>query len=107
MSGRLLAFMKKAECIAICREHGLPAQFAKPGVADAFAGPATPSLKVRRASGRQRFLKILGQPRVDFELRGRSVVRHVIDPGCRSVGEKMEDSAGSIVAMDLINPAQA
>jgi hypothetical protein len=52
-------------------------------------------------------MEMIGEPRIDFQLSGRSAVGHVVDPRIRASLDKLDERSGSIVAMNLIDPARA
>ncbi len=52
-------------------------------------------------------MKVIAEPRIYLQLSGRGAVGHIVDSRSRIPFEKVDDGAGGIVAVNLINPAPA
>jgi hypothetical protein len=51
-------------------------------------------------------MKMVGQPRIDLQLRGWGTVGHVVDPWIRPAFREPDKRPGGIVAVNLIDPAR-
>ena len=52
-------------------------------------------------------MEVIGEPRIDLQLSGRSAVGHVIDPRILTSFDKLDERTGGIVPVNLIDPARA